>query len=116
MPISNSEQLFRLIKSLTKSEKRSFKLYAQRSHNQSTSKFIQLFDILDSMEAYDEDMIIKKSSHIKKSQLSNLKRHLYSQIMKALRNIHIDKELDIQIREQLDFAVQSCIQIFYIAL
>lgn len=104
MPISNSEQLFRLIKSLTKSEKRSFKLYAQRSHNQSTSKFIQLFDILDSMEAYDEDMIIKKSSHIKKSQLSNLKRHLYSQIMKALRNIHIDKELDIQIREQLDFA------------
>lgn len=104
MPISNSEQLFRLIKSLNKSEKRSFKLYAQRSHNQGTSKFIRLFDILDSMDAYDEETIIRKSSHIKKDQLSNLKRHLYTQIMKALRNIHIDKELDIQIREQLDFA------------
>lgn len=104
MPISNSEQLFRLIKSLNKSEKRSFKLYAQRSHNQATSKFIRLFDILDNMESYDEETIIKKSTHIKKNQLSNLKRHLYTQIMKALRNIHIDKELDIQIREQLDFA------------
>lgn len=104
MPISNSEQLFRLIKSLNKSEKRSFKLYAQRSHNQATSKFIRLFDVLDSMESYDEKTIIKKSAHIKKSQLSNLKRHLYTQIMKALRNIHIDKELDIEIREQLDFA------------
>ncbi len=104
MPISNSEQLFRLVKSLSKSEKRSFKLYAQRSHNKETSKFILLFDILDSMDAYDEEAIIKKSANIKKSQLSNLKRHLYTQIMKALRNIHIDKELDIQIREQLDFA------------
>lgn len=104
MPISNSEQLFRLVKSLNKSEKRSFKLYAQRSHNQVTSKFIRLFDILDSMDSYDEETIIQKSSHIKKNQLSNLKRHLYTQIMKALRNTHIDKELDIQIREQLDFA------------
>src|SRR5690606_30207378 len=92
MPISNSEQLFRLIKSLNKSEKRSFKLYAQRSHNQATSKFIRLFDILDNMESYDEETIIKKSTHIKKNQLSNLKRHLYTQIMKALRNIHIDKD------------------------
>lgn len=104
MPISNSEQLFGLIKSLSKSEKRSFKLYAQRSHNQSTSKFVQLFDILDSMDSYDEEVIIQKSAQIKKGQLSNLKRHLYTQIMKALRNTHIDKELDIQIREQLDFA------------
>lgn len=104
MPISNSEQLFGLIQSLSKSEKRSFKLYAQRSHNQSTSKFVQLFDILDSMDHYDEELIVKKSGHIRKSQLPNLKRHLYTQIMKALRNIHIDKELDIQIREQLDFA------------
>lgn len=104
MPISNSEQLFRLVKSLNKSEKRSFKLYAQRSNNTGTSKFIRLFDILDSLDAYDEDLILKKSSDIKRDQLSNLKRHLYTQIMKALRNIHIDKELDIQIREQLDFA------------
>ncbi|MBY5959227.1 hypothetical protein KUV50_13825 [Membranicola marinus] len=104
MPISNSEQLFGLIKSLNKSEKRSFKLFASRSHNQGTSKFVRLFEILDGMEEYDEALIFQKSPQITKSQLPNLKRHLYTQIMKALRNIHIDKELDIQIREQLDFA------------
>ncbi|GAA5220982.1 hypothetical protein [Membranihabitans marinus] len=104
MPISNSEQLFSLIKSMNKSEKRSFKLFAQRSHNQGVSKFIQLYDILDSIDEFDEELVLKKIRKINKSQLSNLKRHLYTQILSSLRYIYIGKELDIEIREQLDFA------------
>ncbi|WP_236977908.1 hypothetical protein [Membranihabitans maritimus] len=104
MPISNSEQLFSLVKSMNKSEKRSFKLFAQRSHNKGVSKFIQLYDILDNLEHYDEQVIMNKAKGIGKSQLSNLKRHLYTQILSSLRNIYISKELDIEIREQLDFA------------
>lgn len=104
MPISNSEQLFSLIKSMNKSEKRSFKLFAQRSHNKGVSKFIQLYDILDGSDAYDEELVLKKIKKINKSQLSNLKRHLYTQILSSLRYIYIGKELDIEIREQLDFA------------
>ena len=41
---------------------------------------------------------------VKKRHLSNLKRHLYKQILISLRLIYIQKNIDIQIREQLDFA------------
>ena len=98
------DPLFILIKSLTKSEKRSFKLYANRTQSSTSSKFISLFDILDKLEAYDESLIYKKVKGLSPSQLSNTKRHLYKQILVSLRLIHIQKNVDIQIREQLDFA------------
>ncbi|MEL6845682.1 MAG: hypothetical protein AAFP02_20955, partial [Bacteroidota bacterium] len=36
-------------------------------------------------------------------QYSNLKRHLYQQLLTSLRLIFINKEIDIELREQLDF-------------
>ncbi len=104
MPSVYSEPLFKLIKTLTKSEKRNFKLYANRIQSQEEVKFIQLFDVLDKLSCYDEEQILKRISSIKKSQLSNLKRHLYKQLLVSLRMVHIQKNIDIQIREQLDFA------------
>ncbi len=104
MPSIHSEPLFVLIKTLSKSEKRNFKLYANRIHSQDEVKFIQLFDVLDKLAAYDEEQILRRIPSIKKSQLSNLKRHLYKQLLISLRLIHIQKNIDIQIREQLDFA------------
>ena len=41
------ESLFQLIKSLSKSEKRQFKLYANRLQSNSDTKFITLFKLLD---------------------------------------------------------------------
>ena len=35
---------------------------------------------------------------------SNLKRHLYQQVLTSLRLIHIDKEIDIELRQQIDFS------------
>ncbi len=104
MPISKTDQLFNLVKSLTKSEKRNFKLYVNRHNKDGGSKFIQLFNILDKQDFYNEDRIFKKISGLSKGQLSNLKRHLFTQILTSLRLIHIHKEIDIQIREQIDFA------------
>lgn len=104
MPISTTDQLFNLVKGLTKSEKRNFKLYAKRTQQVGEAKFIRLFDIIDSMDEYDEDQVFKRVKGLSKSQLSNLKRHLYSQILSSLRLIHISKNIDIQIREQIDFA------------
>ncbi|MCO6488849.1 MAG: hypothetical protein J5I98_10550 [Phaeodactylibacter sp.] len=98
------DQLFSLIKSLTKAEKRSFKLYANRFQSGSDSKFIQLFDVIDRLAEYDEAEVLKRLQKVKKRHLPNLKRHLYKQILTSLRLIHIQKNIDIQIREQLDFA------------
>ncbi len=104
MPISTTEQLFNLVKSLSKAEKRSFKLYAKRTQHSGDAKFIRLFGVLDQMDQYDEDLIFRKFKNLSKGKLSNLKRHLYSQILISLRLIHIQKNIDIQIREQVDFA------------
>ncbi len=98
------DQLFILIKSLTKAEKRNFKLYANRFDNSGDTKFIQLFDALDKMADYDDELVIKRLNGVEKNHLSNLKRHLYKQILISLRLIHIQKNIDIEIREQLDFA------------
>lgn len=104
MPKISNEPLFELIKSLTKSEKRNFKLYAKRISLNEESKFVRLFDIIDQLEEYNEDRILQKESGIKSSQLSNLKAHLYKQILTSLRLTHITHNADIEIRENIDYA------------
>ena len=104
MPIAKSDQLFLLIKSLTKAEKRNFMLFVNRSDKSGGAKFLKLFEVLDKIESYDERLILKKLSDVEKKQLPNLKRHLYKQILVSLRLIYAHKNIDMQIREQLDFA------------
>lgn len=104
MPISNSEYLFGLIKSLTKADKRNFKLYAKRVQSDDNMMFIQLFDIIDKMNEPDEEKMMDKMGHIDKGQLSNLKRHLYKQLLTSLRLINISRINSIEVREHIDFA------------
>ena len=98
-----SSNLFILIKSLEKSEKRAFKLFISRSGNREEMKIIKLFDAIDKQQAYDEAEILKKEPEIAKGQLSNLKAHLYQQILSSLRIIHTTHNPDMQIRKLLDF-------------
>ena len=87
MPNRSADTLFQLIKSLEKSEKRNFKLYVKRNTPSGDLKFIQLFDALDGMKEYDEAALLKKNKSIRKQQLSNIKAHLYKQILASLRII-----------------------------
>ncbi|OXA78825.1 hypothetical protein SAMN05444397_108150 [Flavobacterium aquidurense] len=95
--------LFVLIKSLSKSEKRQFKIFASRLETSSNTKFIELFNILDKSETYDEKLILK-SGIIKKIQLSNLKSYLYKQILVSIRLNIPSQNIRYQLREQIDFA------------
>jgi hypothetical protein len=104
MPGQQNDNLFLLIKSLTKVEKRHFRLYTSRNQSSKDTKFIRLFDVLDAMNDYNEETILKKEKTIKRSQLPNLKAHLYGELLVSLRLLHSTKNLDIQIREQIDFA------------
>jgi tetratricopeptide (TPR) repeat protein len=104
MPISQGDQLFVLVKSLSKAEKRSFSAYTSRLQDADTLLYVKLFDLIDKQENLDEDLLIKKLKIADKIKFSNLKRHLYKQIMSSLRIIQISKRTDIQVREYLDFA------------
>lgn len=103
MPKAQKDNLFDLVKSLSKSEKRQFKLYVGRLGVNDDAKFMMLFTTLERLKSYNEIEILKNGL-IKKSQLSNLKAHLYKQILISLRLNPSHQNIRIQIREQLDFA------------
>ena len=46
------DNLFQLIKYLTKSEKRQFKLYVGRMGSNNNAKFLSLFNFLDKLDKY----------------------------------------------------------------
>ena len=104
MPNLSTDALFILVKSLEKGEKRNFKLYAARNSASADLKIVQLFDALDKMKDYDEEELLRKNESIQKQQLSNLKAHLYDQILSSLRILKQNENIDLQIHEQLDHA------------
>jgi len=104
MPNRSTDALFQLVKSLEKSEKRNFKLYARRNAPGESPKTVLLFDALDKMTDYDEKLLLQKNKSISKQQLSNLKAQLYKQILSSLRIIKDENNIDMLLHEQMDHA------------
>ena len=104
MPNRSNNALFLLIKSLKKSEKRNFKLFANRNTETDNLKTVKLFDALDKMEDYNEVLLLKKNPSISKQQLSNISANLYKQILDSLRLIKDADNIDLQLHEQMDHA------------
>lgn len=80
-----SDDLYRLIKSLNKSEKGYFKKFAAKSASGSRQNYILLFDAIDELESYDENLLKKKlkdPSLVK--QLAVYKVYLFNLILKSL--------------------------------
>jgi hypothetical protein len=104
MARQHTDHLFKLIKSLTKAEKRNFKLYVKRLGDNENVKFLKLFDIIDKLPDYFEDEILKKAPEIKPSQLPNLKANLTKNLLTSLRLMAQHNDIDIMMRQQLDYA------------
>ena len=99
-----TDHLVQLIRSLTKAEKRHFRLFVTRNQASDNILFLQLFDVIEKHKEYDEEIILKKIPQIKKRQLSNLKAHLYKQLLMSLRLLSKNYNKDIEIREKIDYA------------
>lgn len=105
MPKPRTDDLLQLVNSLTKGEKRNFRLFASRNSSSEESHFfLQLFDVLDKKGEYDEALILKKIPAVKKAQLPNIKAHLYRQLLASLRLLGKNQNEDIQLREMTDYA------------
>lgn len=105
MSTGSTDSLVRLINSLSKAEKRSFKLYANRNSSSADElKFLQLFDFIERTENYSDELALQRLPAIKKSQLSNIKGHLYKQILTSLRLQYTQHLPQIEIRESIDHA------------
>jgi hypothetical protein len=104
MAKQQTDHLILLIQSLTKAEKRNFRLFANRQSSSEEKLFILLFDYIDSSKNFNEEELLRKNPLIKKSQLSNIKANLYKQLLSSLRLLHKNTYDDIAIRELLDGA------------
>lgn len=99
-----SDQLFNLIHSLSKGEKRFFKLYAARMGGTEDKKFMILFDAIEKQKVYSEEKILKKEPSLLPQQLPNLKTHLYFQLLKSLRLGNSNNLRSIRVMELIDYA------------
>lgn len=87
--MTSSTPLFQLIKSLSKSEKRSFKLFANRNTVTDKNNYIILFEAIDRQKTYnDVDLQKYLKGKIKLNALSTIKVQLYNLILRSLRQYH----------------------------
>jgi len=88
--------LFLLIKSLSKSEKRYFKLYM--ANGKSDANYLQLFEAIDKQVQFDEEAVRNKfKGKAFTSQLHVAKIYLSELILKSLRNYHANDSVNGQI-------------------
>ena len=99
-----STDLFDLIKSLTKSEKRHFKLYTSRRNGNNISKYVHLFNSIDKMGVYDESKLLERNPALNANAFKSMKSYLYDLILRSLRDTLKDHLPIAEIRYQLDKA------------
>ncbi len=95
-----STELFSLIQTLTKSEKRFFKL---NSSLQSGEKnYLKLFDFIEKQTSYNEDELKNYFSNEKFIQhLPSEKNHLYKLVLKSLRAYYSDQSVKSQLKQDI---------------
>ena len=82
-----THDLFDLVHSLTKSEKRFFKL--QSSLQAGEKNYVRIFDLLEKMDHYDEEFVKESfKGELFLKHLPSEKNHLFKLILKALRSYH----------------------------
>jgi len=92
------EDLFRLIQSMSKNEKRYFKMESKKA-GAKTSNHIKLFDAINNLQEYDEGVLKKKLKKEKFIEhLSAEKRYLYHSVLRSIRNYRGDQSIFAQIK------------------
>lgn len=102
---NQSQSLFRLIHSLTQSEKRYFTM-ATKTQSDSTA-YLKVFKSIGQQEVYDETLLkqqMSDQSFVK--HLSVIKVQLYHFLLRTLRNYHESRSVDFRLKElMMDAAI-----------
>lgn len=101
--MNSSEELFKLVKSLNKSEKRYFKLFAGQHSVSGVNNYITLFEAMDKLEKFDDGRLrTKLKNESIQRNLSSIKFQLSQLILKSLRAYHTGRSVDSELREYLE--------------
>ena len=94
--------LFDLIHSLTKSEKRYFKLMSSRHAIGGENNYIVLFDFIDKTTRYDEELIFRHfEGEAFLNRFSITKKRLYDHILSSLDAFHSVNSIEAQLNKML---------------
>lgn len=93
------DDLFELIHSLDKGEKRYFKLNAQIQEGE--KNYLKLFEVYERFSNYDKKEIQKLFQKTPTANSSVAKKYLSAAILKSLRAYYSQKSVDIQLNELL---------------
>ncbi len=100
-----SDQLHRLIHSMSKAEKRYFKVFSSRHVIGEESNYQILFDAIERMEEYDEEKLLKKFARKPfVRRFSITKNRLYNAVLRSLDAFHSQSSLEAQMRRQIHSA------------
>ncbi len=100
-----SNHIFTLIKSLTKQEKRYFKLYCGRQGYEEDNPYILVFDAIAAQASYDEEKIIETfAAENFTKRFSVFKSRLYDAILKSLHAYHSSSSVDAELKKMLHCA------------
>lgn len=99
--MSNIDDVFELVKSLTKNEKRFFKIFSKRHGDKDDLKYLQLFDIYDSFVVFDKEKIDEEILKKELTNIRNIKHQLNLQVLKCLNSYHYSKSFEIEISNHL---------------
>lgn len=95
-----SSELFKLIKSLTKSEKRFFKLSSALQAGE--KNYLKIFDYIEKQESYDEDQLKASfANEVFVKHLPSEKNHLYRLILKSLRVYYSEQSASSVLKQEL---------------
>jgi hypothetical protein len=100
-----SDSLHKLIRSLTPSEKRAFKLFSSRHTAAEDNQYVKLFDAIDDQDEYNEPALLKDFGT---KQFSIVKGRLYDSILRSLDVYHANSSIDAQLKRDL-----HCAEILY---
>lgn len=90
------DDLYRLIKAMSKTEKRYFSIDANKSGKEG-AKYLKLFRVINDMEEWDDAKLKKKF----KINLSSDKKYLYESILRSMRDYRSAKSKAAQVKERL---------------
>lgn len=91
-----SNALFKLIRKMTPSEKRYFKRFGLLQQKKDSNKYTLLFDAINEQTEYNEQALLKQfKGYDFINNFSEIKKYLFNQIQKALRNYHSQSSIDI---------------------
>lgn len=99
--MSNYDDVFELVKSLTKNEKRFFKIFSKRHGDKDDLKYLQLFDVYDSFDVYEKENIELEILNKNITNIRNIKHQLNLQILRCLNTYHYHKTVETEVFNHL---------------